>query len=73
MITTVRSDLNLHKHKIWTPNFRLFATESTRFVRVNRVAYKHSSYFTRRANKAARIVTGKQATVHNRFHAVEVH
>ena len=70
MITKVRSDLNLHKHNIWTPYFHLFDTESTRYVRVNRVAYKHPSYFTRGANKPERIVTGKQATVQNRFHAL---
>jgi len=37
------------------------------------MAYKHPSYFTRGENKPARIVTGKQATVQDRFHAVEIH
>jgi hypothetical protein len=37
------------------------------------MVYKHPSYFRRGADKSARIVTGKQATVQNRLHAVEVH
>jgi hypothetical protein len=71
MIAADHSEVNLHKHKIQTPHFRLFATQKTRYVRVTRMAYKHPPYFTRGANKPARIVTGKQGNVHKRFHAVE--